>query len=124
MLMNDPSKCFWVIFSVFLAAFIFATGCATMPQPDPLAGWNVLLGHDSENLDKAITQDYQSYIAALPKRESKQICLTWFLGDGRGDHAVKFEIALNGTDWTHVLFYDKNNRRMKVIKYVSGHYRC
>jgi hypothetical protein len=30
---------------------------------------------------------------------------------------------LNGTAWNHVLIYDKDNKRVKVIKYVGYHYR-
>jgi hypothetical protein len=30
---------------------------------------------------------------------------------------------LHGTWWKHVLFYDGNNNRTKVVKYKFGNYR-
>jgi len=102
------------------------SGCscsAPKQQPDPLAGWKILLSRDYEPFDKSITQDYHNYIDNLPNGEKKFVGPLQFFEDGTGQHAVRIEIALNGTDWAHVLFYDKENKRIKVIKYVSGHYR-
>jgi hypothetical protein len=39
-----------------------------------------------------------------------------------GQHAVKIEIPLNGAYSEHVLFYDKENKRIKVIVYSGGRY--
>jgi hypothetical protein len=44
--------------------------------------------------------------------------------DGSGQHAITIQVAWYGTDWAHVLVYDKDNKRVKVVRYVSGHYRC
>ena len=46
------------------------------------------------------------------------------LEDGTGQHAVTIAVDLGGTEWSHVLTYDKNDKRVRVIKYISGHYRC
>jgi hypothetical protein len=46
-----------------------------------------------------------------------------FFEDGTGQHAVKISIPLNGTWWAHVLIYDKNNVRIKAVKYADGTYR-
>lgn len=119
---KDSTKYLLLILPIFILASILATGCATKPKSDPLAGWNLLFSSDYKNLDKAIIEDSQSYIAALPRGESKYICFVSYLEDGKGNHAVKLDIALNGTDWSHVLFYDKDNKRVRVIKYVCGHY--
>jgi hypothetical protein len=41
----------------------------------------------------------------------------------KGEHAVRIETDINGKDcWYHILFYDKANKRMKVIKYFYGRY--
>ena len=42
-----------------------------------------------------------------------------FFEDGTGQHAVSIEVFKLGANasWRHVLFYDKENRRTKVIKY-------
>jgi len=45
------------------------------------------------------------------------------INDGAGQHAVQIEVALNGKWWRHILVYDKNNKRIKTIKYSPGHYR-
>jgi hypothetical protein len=115
---------------ILLLAMLFcATGCTAWwftgemgkaPQPDPLAGWKSL-GFESPN--KAITDDYNDYILKLPSEERNYIGSIHFFEDGTGQHAVSIEIALSGTDWSHVIIYDKDNKRMKVIRYVSGHYR-
>jgi hypothetical protein len=104
---------------------ICGAGCVSpTPGPDPLAGWKVLLSHDYEALDKAITDNYQGYIHQLPPQERKYAGTVWFLEDGTGQHAVKIEIPLNHVWREHVLIYDKDNKRIKVIKYAGGRYAC
>jgi hypothetical protein len=109
-----------------LAMFLCGFGCSSSkPTPDPLAAWKVLLSHDYEKLDKAITVDYRDYIQKLPPGERYYVTESeiWFLEDGNGQHAVRIEIPLNGTWWEHVLIYDKDNKRIKTIKYSNGGYR-
>jgi hypothetical protein len=110
----------WPTFLVLLAALFWQTGCAK-PAPDPLTGWH-FSSLDNLNSNKLITDDYRDYISKLPQGESKFVGPIQFFEDGTGQHAVRIEIALNGTDWAHVLIYDKGSKRIKVIKYVSGHY--
>jgi hypothetical protein len=108
-----------------LAMFLCGFGCSSpKPTPDPLAGWKVLFSKDYEKLDKAIAVDYRDYIQKLPPEERKFVddYSIWFYEDGTGQHAVRIEIPLNGTTWEHVLFYDKDNKRIKVIKYANGRY--
>jgi hypothetical protein len=123
--MKRTIKC-WSFVAIALAlcaTVIFGCRCSSSkPTPDPLAGWTMLLSHDYEKLDKSIVQDYQSYINQLPDGESKFIGPIQFFKDGTGNHAVKIEIALDGTDWAHILFYDKDNKRIKVIKFAIGRY--
>ena len=87
---------------------------------DPLAGWKVDLDHDP---DQAILNDYQAYINDLAPKLKNGVGPMQYLEDGSGQHAILIAIAQNGTDWGHVLIYDKNNKRIKIIKYVMGHYR-
>jgi hypothetical protein len=101
---------------ILLAACVWVVGCAT---PNPLAGWKVYF-HEP---DQTITNDYQDYIQKLPPEERKYAGGIQYFEDGTGQHAVKIEIGLNGTWWQHVLIYDKNDKRIKVIKYASGGYR-
>jgi|GEM_PF-238771 len=90
------------------------------PSPgDPLVGWK-LLGFESPN--KAITDDYQDYIQKLPPKAGQFIGSIYMFEDGTGQHAVKVETGLNGGYWEHVLIYDKDNKRIKVIIYGGGRY--
>jgi len=97
--------------------------CSTpKPTPDPLTGWKILFSSDYDKFDKTIVDDYKDYIQKLPPDEKKHVGPIQFFEDESGRHAVKMEIALNGTDWAHVLIYGKDNKRLKVIKYKIGHY--
>jgi hypothetical protein len=73
--------------------------------------------------NQAIMEDYEDYIQKLPSGERNYAVLGQYFEDGAGQHAIVIEIALDGTDWAHVLIYDKNNKRIKTIKYIAGHYR-
>src|SRR5262249_16975955 len=109
--------------SIFLTIAIFAVGCSAPQQTaNPLAGWK----HSQRaRLDKAIIEDYQSYIEKLPPEERNAVTPNSVeaLEDGLGGHAVRIEAALRGTFWDHVLIYDRDNKRVKTAKYVGGHYR-
>jgi hypothetical protein len=108
---------------IVLAMSIFGCSCTTSkPTPDPLAGWNFCASQDPAKLDKAIRTDYEYYIQKLPQTERISHGPLNLFEDETGRHAVKFETGLNGTSWAHVLIYDKDNKRIKAIKYVSGHY--
>jgi hypothetical protein len=109
-----------LIFPFLLAVIFCAVGCAApKPTPDPLAGWK-LTGFESAN--KPIEDDYKAYIEKLPTDEKNGLGTIQFFEDETGQYAVRIEIALNGADWAHILIYDKNNKRNKVIKYVTGRY--
>jgi hypothetical protein len=111
-------------FCILLAATVLLVGCASKPAPDPLAGWKSLSTRDGKKFDQAIANDYQDYVQEL---RSKHYFIDennfWFYEDATGQHAVRISIPINGTEWEHVLIYDRNDKRVKVVKYVSGHYR-
>jgi hypothetical protein len=88
----------------------------------PLTGWNSSSLVNFQN-NKAISDDCHAYINNLPPKLRNGVGPMQYFEDGTGQHAVLIAIAQNGTDWAHVLIYDKDNKRMKVIKYISGHYR-
>jgi hypothetical protein len=99
------------------------SGCscsAPKPVPDPLAGWHF---YRDDRLDKTIIDDYKDYIEKLPPEERKFAYYAHCFEDGGQQHAVQIEIPLNGVWWEHVLIYDKNDKRIKTIKYTSGAYR-
>jgi hypothetical protein len=90
-----------------------------------LAGWKVLLNRDSDTISQAIRDDYRGYIQEelIPKHYFIDENDIWLYEDGTGQHAVRIDIPINGTYWEHVLIYDKNNKRIKVMKYIGGSYR-
>jgi hypothetical protein len=117
---NAARSTLWVL----LTALFLVIGCATTkPQANPLEGWKLCWSQDLGKLDKAIQDAYHDYIQKLPAEERKHAGPLLLFEDGMGQHAISTEFALNGTDWSHVLIYDNENKRVKVIKYVSGHYR-
>jgi hypothetical protein len=107
---------------ILLAAFVGVAGCS-IKTPDPLAGWSFCFSQDPAKLDQAIQADYHVYIEKLPSEEKKFASYAHDFEDGTGRHAITLIVNLNGTEWTHILIYDNNNKRIKAIKYVSGHYR-
>lgn len=113
-------KSICVVFIVLSAALFWETGCATR-TPNPLAGWQFSRLDNFDSIPE-IAEDYHSYINNLPRKERTNIGPIQFFEDNTGQHAVRMEIALNGTDWAYVLIYNKENKRVKVIKYVAGHY--
>ncbi len=122
-----------IITFILLAASVCATGCGTahpypagsaLPGANPIAGWAGCRSQDPSKLDKAIQDDYRDYIGKLSPKERMWIGSVSLSEDGLGQHAVTVHIAWYGTDWAHVLVYDKDNKRVKVIRYESGHYRC
>jgi hypothetical protein len=125
-------KYFGLIFVISLTALFWTTGCGIFfPVPqwhpftshsDPLKGWNFCWSQDPSKLDKAIQDDYQDYIQKLPPEEKKFASYEHDFEDGTGQHAVKIVILLDGTEWSHVLIYEKDNKRIKTIKYISGRY--
>jgi len=99
--------------------FLCGFGCSSSkPIPDPLAGFH----KDFKILNQSIVNDYQDYIQKLPPEDKKYMGPVDFYEDGTGQHAVEIEEALNGTWWVHILIYDKDNKRIKTIKYSPGKY--
>jgi hypothetical protein len=103
---------------ILLTAFVWAmVGCATS-TPNPLAGWQ---GDFNEQPNNVIVNDYKNYIQQLPPQERQRATVDDWLKDGTGQHAILITIGLNGTNWRYILIYDKDNKRVRAIKYVSGH---
>jgi len=100
----------------------FGFGCyPSKPTPDPLQGFYVAGKFDPDsNSNKAIDEDSKNYIKTLSPKE-KDIAGREFFEDDNGRHAVKISYTLNDNNWEHILIYDKNNHRIKAVKYVSGH---
>ena len=122
---SKQSLRFWLFVPILLTALVWSSGCTLFPHhhPDPLAGWHIF---DSRNLNKAISHDCHDYIDKLSLKERKGLLPVLYFEDGNGQFAVAIKIGIDGifegTYWRHVLIYDKENKRIKVIKYKDGHY--
>ena len=88
---------------------------------NPIPGWQIEFKREPR---QAIEKDAQDYINKLSAEERKYIAYQELFTDGKGQHAIKITIGLDGTNWRHVLIYDQADKRIKVIKYISGHSRC
>ena len=119
---------------VLLLSSLFFVGCTT-PKPDPLAGWKPI-GNISYQLDpkhnfpgsvpcnQAILDDMQNFIQTFPPNERGYNMGPFQLyEDGMGQHAVSFEVFVGAyTSWHYALFYDKQNKRIRVVKYGRSRY--
>jgi hypothetical protein len=126
-IMKAPIKNFvsGLIVLVFSTGFVWTIGCATR-TPDPLAGWKSgPTAYEGNPFNKAITDDYRSYIQKLPSDERHSVSDfgVRFFENSTGQRAVRIEIGVHGTWWEHVLIYDKDNKRIRTIKYTNGGYR-
>ena len=135
-------------FCILLAASICWSGCEMFAsRTNPITGWKSIKevgckdGEMSAEISpisgyETISDDVQKFVNKLPvdttrydpKVNSDRRWCYWiedmtFYEDGTGQHAVSFTIPVNGTDWGYVLIYDKNNKRVKAVRYVQGNYR-
>ena len=104
---------------VLLISIVGCTGPAQ--HPDPLAGWD--RDFYSGPSEQSIEKDYQDYLQALPSRDKGFIGSVVFYKDTTGQHAVDVKLGVNGTWWDHILFYTKDNIRIRVIIHKNGGYR-
>ena len=100
---------------------LLVNGCSTKPQEtDPLVDWQV---EEVNQPDQAIINDYQAYVKQLPPKIRFYVQSPfWFLKDGTGQHAIRFEVPIGGKYYEHVLIYDKSDKRIKVVVYSGGRY--
>ena len=92
-------------------------GCSNLkPEPDPLAGF---YRADEANLakNKAIVDDYEDYLQKLPPKQQGPTQILFYENQA-GQHAVWMEIfeGNENASWQHVLIYDRDNKRIKVVR--------
>jgi hypothetical protein len=114
-----------LVVACLMAVLVWCSGCTLFPHhyADPLKGWKQMY---TGKPDKVISDDYHDYIDKLPPKMKKGVTSVQYFEDGTGQHAVLIYVSIDGiwegTRWGHVLIYDKENKRVKMIKYVDGHY--
>lgn len=130
----------WLFFLLFLVVLLWVA--AHIPPCDPLKNWN-LVGDISNYIDphrypypvgtpspiypgtvacdSVIINDVTNFLQTYPEKGH-------FTGDfrlyenGNGEHAVGFvESPSDLTLCQYALFYDKENKRVKVIKFGTIH---
>ena len=107
---------------IFLVVFICASGCTGLiHHADPLAGWQFCSINDLKS-NNTISADYQDYIQKLPSQQRQHAGPIYYYQNQTGQHAVEILIGINGRAWRHVLIYDKNDKRIKTVKYLAGYY--
>jgi len=125
-------------FCIFLTVLL--SGCTFLLHPinstfarhsNPIAEWtfrpfdeySTPSDQHHHRLRKAITDDYQRFIADK-KFPYPPDTMTGFFEDGKGQRAVQITIPLKGI-WRHyVLIYDHEDKRIKVIEWSGGYYMC
>jgi hypothetical protein len=115
-------------FFLLLALLVLAGGCATTGR-DTLEGWKdlgsayVLKGCP---FGQTIKDDYQSFnqrLSPYERRSVDDIWIEFYEGTDRR-RAVKITTLGKGIIgeiwWNHILIYDSDNKRIKMIRYKSG----
>jgi hypothetical protein len=111
-----------VVYTCTLTAITcFLSSCEFFKNhTNPIADWQL----ESRPEPQVIEKDSQDFGQKLPPEEKKYAEMGNYYKDGKGQHAIEIRIPLNGTWWYYVLIYDQNDKRIKTVKYVMGHYAC
>ena len=62
---------------------------------------------------------YNGYIEKLPKAERPGVSNVKYYVDDTGRNAVAVFVLVGDTPWTHLLGYEKMNKRIGVTKFAS-----
>jgi hypothetical protein len=98
-------------------------GHGTIWTTKPFVGWYAD-GDIRFHLVKDVTDDYQEYIAKNKLAMPDQFDI--YYDNQTGKYAVTFQAFLldQNASQRYALIYDKNNKRIKVIKYDYARYQC
>jgi len=129
------------LFSILMTVVLSTVGCVS--TTNPLAGWRSdgcscyvdMNGScqayvQSIPYSKAVSDDVLHFIARMPRhgdnyshgsgKESNWIFGILLFKDGASRHAVEIETVAEGLYLNYVLIYDKDNQRIKVLKFTDG----
>lgn len=91
-------------------------GVGATAVPEALQGWKAV----QELPDDVVVTDYNAYIEQLPKAERPGVFDVKYYVDGKGGHAVAVLVNVGSVQWTHLLAYDKQNKRLTVSKHAQS----
>ena len=101
-------------------------GCASiLLHINPLKDWTPVAMLADASIPATIRQDAMTYIQQLPKsaRNSAQMESNLeYWEDGAGQRAVVLNSSCDGQRWQYALIYNRNNQRVKVLRYSVGGY--
>ena len=92
------------------------TAAGATAGPEALKSWKAT---NDLPADTVVT-DYNEYIEKLPKAERPGVSDVKYYVDGTGRNAVAVLVIVGDTQWTHLLVYDKQDKRTGVTKFVDG----
>jgi len=122
---------------ILLSLLVFGFGCIIIrPGENPLLGWKMVgstiwAAWDSPEEQNpghfpiSIIDDYKDFLKHIPRTLKKtpppifQVC---YFDDENQQHAIEITIPENGIWWKYVLIYNKDNKRIRTVKYASGRY--
>ena len=112
-----------VRFVFLLTAFIMAAGCVPKPTPNPLVGWQ--RDYNTRPDDPIIEKDCNDFMQTFQPVGQRPAQVTGIFKDGAGQHAANIEIFEyhKNASWQYFLIYDKDDKRIKVIKYGYCRYQ-
>jgi hypothetical protein len=117
--MNPNRILLWITISLL----VLVAGCLGTSPLSPAAGWRHSKSDDPAKLDQAIVADYQAYVQKLQAKSKGLVGGVFVFESGNGQRAITIGESFRGmigTEWTHVLIYDKSRRRIKAMKYRSS----
>ncbi|MSQ97482.1 MAG: hypothetical protein EXR98_23415 [Gemmataceae bacterium] len=91
------------------------TGAGATAVPEALKGWKATNDLPADT----VVKDYNDYIEKLPKAERPGVSDVKYYVDGTGRNAVAVLVNVGDTQWTHLVVYDKQNKRTGVTK-IAG----
>jgi arylsulfatase A-like enzyme len=92
------------------------TGVGAMAMPEAGKGWKATQDLPADT----VVTDYNDYIEKLPGVERFGVADVKYYVDDTGRNAVAILVNVGDTQWTHLLVYDKQDKRTGVTKFVAG----
>jgi hypothetical protein len=90
-------------------------GVGAIAVPEALKGWKATQDLPADT----VVTDYNEYIEKLPKAERPGVADVKYYVDDTGRNAVAVLVNVGDTQWTHLIVYDKQNKRTGVTKFVG-----